>query len=500
MRLNHLALVPILAGALMSCAAYGQGPGYGPPPGTQPSYDDRGYDDRRYDDRRYDDRGYDDRRYDDRYSPRVDVGFFYDELSPYGDWVYSSDHGWAWFPRNMHPQWRPYTDGRWVITEYGWTWASYEPFGWATYHYGRWAWDPRFGWLWVPGTVWGPAWVSWQHGGGYLGWAPLPPAVTFEIGIGLRLGGFNLSVGIRPDAYIFVPERSFLEPRLSGYYVPAARNVTIIHNTTNITNYTYIDNRVVNRGVEVSRIEQVTGRRLQRLHVAEGREKTRTEVAANEVRIYRPEKQKLDSVRAGSRSRVDPPRPERREESQERTRPTQTRRDAPEVVVAPRVVRTPQVDARKIEKQERDAQKELQRYQAQEKQKLDKLHAQENARAKAKADREKVEKAHRDERAALQQQQRAAEKQLEARLKAQRDAAQARPPARATKQDQQKAVSPQDKGSKSKAQVQQEEKKAKAQVQQKEEKAKKQKEEKAEKQKAAKKQGKKDKSDPPPPA
>lgn len=213
------ASVALLAGVLVSCVAYGQSPGYGPPPGSQPPYDDnRGYnDDRRQDDPRYDDRRYDDRGYGDRRSPGMDVGFFYEELSPYGDWIYTRDLGWAWFPRNVHPYWRPYSDGRWVVTEYGWTWVSFEPFGWATYHYGRWAWDPRFGWLWVPGTIWGPAWVSWQHGGGYVGWAPLPPQVGFEIGIGIRLGGFNLSVGIRPDAYNFVPERSFLEPRLSGY-------------------------------------------------------------------------------------------------------------------------------------------------------------------------------------------------------------------------------------------------------------------------------------------
>jgi hypothetical protein len=31
------------------------------------------------------------------------------------------------------------------------------------------------GWGWVPGTMWGPAWVSWRSGGGYAGWAPLPP-------------------------------------------------------------------------------------------------------------------------------------------------------------------------------------------------------------------------------------------------------------------------------------------------------------------------------------
>jgi hypothetical protein len=31
------------------------------------------------------------------------------------------------------------------------------------------------GWCWIPGTLWGPAWVSWRWGGGYVGWSPLPP-------------------------------------------------------------------------------------------------------------------------------------------------------------------------------------------------------------------------------------------------------------------------------------------------------------------------------------
>jgi hypothetical protein len=78
--------------------------------------------------------------------------------------------------------WRPYTVGRWVNSNYGWTWVSYEPFGWATYHYGRWAFDRQIGWIWVPGTVWGPAWVAWQQGSGYIGWAPLPPQVGFQVG------------------------------------------------------------------------------------------------------------------------------------------------------------------------------------------------------------------------------------------------------------------------------------------------------------------------------
>ena len=419
----RLATLALLMGAFTSCAAYSQAPGYGPGPGSQPGY------------------GYDDpyARYEGP-SPRVEVGFFYDELSPYGDWVRTRDYGWAWFPRDMHPEWRPYSDGRWINSDYGWTWASYEPFGWATYHYGRWTWDPRFGWLWVPGTVWGPAWVSWQYGGGYVGWAPLPPQVGFEIGIGIRLGGFDLRLGIRPDHYRFVPERSFLEPRLSRHLVPTARNITIINNTTNITNYTYINNRVVNRGVEVRHIEKATGKRVRSLRVADSREKSRVEVAETEVRIYRPEKQKLDSVRvgpganAGRRAETQPV-----EVTRQKDRPETKDRGEPEIVVAPRVSRAPKPDARQLEQQERREKQELERYLAEEKRKVEKIHQQEAAQTRAKAERDQVVKRHQAEREELQQEQRQAAQQLEARQRAKRKAALAGQPDPAAEQRAKKA-------------------------------------------------------------
>jgi hypothetical protein len=406
-----LFTVALLLGAVASPAIHSQPPGYGAPPPRQQDY--------RYDDYRD--------GYDDRYSPRGEVGFFYDELSPYGDWVRTRDYGWAWFPRDVHPYWRPYSDGRWVNTEYGWTWVSYEPFGWATYHYGRWAWDARFGWLWVPGTTWGPAWVSWQHGGGYVGWAPLPPSVGFEIGIGIRLGGIDLSFGIRPDSYSFVPERSFLESRLSGHLIPTARNVTIIRQTTNITNYTYVDNRVMNRGVDVRRIEQVTGRRTQRLRVVEARDRHRSEIAANEVRIYRPERQKLDSVRVGPRvdvgERVGSP-PANRGEGQ----PSRMQRGPAEIEVAPRVSRAPRADPREVEKREQRERQELERYQAEAERQIDKVHQRELARARENADRLQVEKRHKAEIEELRTEKRLAAEQLAERQKAKRLAANAPPP------------------------------------------------------------------------
>ncbi len=115
-----------------------------------------------------------------RASLEVDIGLFYKDLAPHGRWVETREHGWAWEPR-VHSDWRPYSLGHWVWTDdYGWLWVSDEDFGWAVYHYGRWYWDPVHEWVWVPGYEWGPGWVSWRSGGGYVGWAPLPPRVAWS--------------------------------------------------------------------------------------------------------------------------------------------------------------------------------------------------------------------------------------------------------------------------------------------------------------------------------
>ena len=104
----------------------------------------------------------------------VDEQVFVDRLSPYGHWEYVSDYGRVWVPAAA-VGWRPYWDGRWVLTEWGWTFVSDDPWGWATYHYGRWGYMANVGWFWVPGRIWGPAWVSWRYGNGYCAWAPLGP-------------------------------------------------------------------------------------------------------------------------------------------------------------------------------------------------------------------------------------------------------------------------------------------------------------------------------------
>lgn len=145
---------------------------------------------------------------------------FYEPLALYGDWWWNDRYGWVYSPF-VSPGWRPYTVGTWVWTDdHGWFWVSSEPFGWATFHYGRWLWLDDAGWVWVPGRVWGPAWVAWRIGPGFIGWGPLPPG-------GLAV----IDVAYGPWGWVFLEERLFLSPDVAIVALPAARNPTVLPST-----------------------------------------------------------------------------------------------------------------------------------------------------------------------------------------------------------------------------------------------------------------------------
>jgi hypothetical protein len=118
------------------------------------------------------------RESEDRWAARSSE-YLPDELDAYagefernGQWQYETTVGNVWVPR-VEAGWQPYSNGRWAWTPYGYTWVPYERWGWAPSHYGRWGLSASFGWYWVPGRTWGPGWVSWAVGGGYVGWCPL---------------------------------------------------------------------------------------------------------------------------------------------------------------------------------------------------------------------------------------------------------------------------------------------------------------------------------------
>jgi hypothetical protein len=197
------------------------------------------------------------------------VAFFYEALDPHGDWVRIDRYGYAFRPNAARdPSWRPYTLGGWVFTDYGWTWRSEEPFGWATYHYGRWARVPRLGWVWVPGSEWGPAWVSWRRSDAYIGWAPLPPDAWSS-------SGFNAAVDsyfdIGPGLYVFLRVADFGERSYAGRVVAPEQNVTIINQTVNVTKVVYktVQNKVtiVNNGPDLEAVNKASRRPVERLAV-----------------------------------------------------------------------------------------------------------------------------------------------------------------------------------------------------------------------------------------
>jgi hypothetical protein len=236
----------------------------------------------------------------------VDLGFFYDDLAPYGNWIERPSYGWVWTPRAVASSWRPYQNGHWVATDAGWVWVTDEPYGWATYHYGRWYDDPEVGWSWVPGDTWGPSWVSFQDGGDYIGWAPLPPGV--DVSVGFSGGGY--AYGIAPAAYLFVPERDFLAPRLGGYYVGRDRIGQFWGQTRNFTSYRVQGGRWYNQGVPVDRFQRF-GRvpRYQVADVAANFRQRGGRIEGNRLALFRPQVQRTARLvppnqRPGARNAV----------------------------------------------------------------------------------------------------------------------------------------------------------------------------------------------------
>jgi hypothetical protein len=203
----------------------------------------------------------------DERQPSASYDTFYTQLDRYGDWRETSDYGYVWQPRQAQSRsWRPYTNGHWVYTDAGWTWVSEEPFGWATYHYGRWTRLRNIGWVWVPGDEWAPAWVSWRKSNDYVGWAPLPPEARFDRGTGIH-NWSDSYYDVGPDQYCFVETKQFGALRLENAVVPSERNVTIVNQTTNVTNITYNNTTIVNQGPSYDEIRTQTQQPIERLRL-----------------------------------------------------------------------------------------------------------------------------------------------------------------------------------------------------------------------------------------
>ena len=223
---------------------------------------------------------------------QVSVSFqiFYDDLSPYGNWVDNSDYGYVWAP-DVSYGFSPYsTNGHWIYTYAGWTWVSNYSWGWAPFHYGRWFYDRYYGWLWAPDNEWGPGWVSWRRSDDYYGWAPIGPGISFEIAYG---SGYNVPY----NQWTFVRDQDFGRTNINNYYIDNSNNVTIINNTTVINNIRRDDGRNTryNAGPDRNDVERRAGRTFAPVALRESN-KPGQNLSNGELQIYRPRVEKNNNV------------------------------------------------------------------------------------------------------------------------------------------------------------------------------------------------------------
>lgn len=228
-------------------------------------------------------------------SPHAGISFqvFYNELSPFGDWVMDPAHGYVWVPYVDHG-FQPYaSNGYWAMTNFGNTWVSNYSWGWAPFHYGRWFFSNYYGWAWVPGYEWGPAWVNWRTGGGFYGWAPLGPGI-----------GINMSFYAPANHWVFVPQRRFRHRHFQRYFVPH-HNVVNIYNRTTIINNTYVyNNQTYISGPSRRDVERATRSRVPVYQVNDSSRPGRAVVQNNRLNVYRPQV-------TDTRSAHNAPRPSR---------------------------------------------------------------------------------------------------------------------------------------------------------------------------------------------
>lgn len=188
----------------------------------------------------------------------VRAQIFYDDLAPYGRWIGHRIYGVVWVPGNRARDWGPYTDGAWAWTsDYGWYWESYEPYGWATYHYGRWILTSDYGWVWVPDDVWGPAWVDWRYGDGYVGWSPMPPESRWHNGA-MVYARADMSAPEYEPRWVFVSNDNFARGEIRAHRVPPSENRARLSTSARATNYTSVKGRVFNGGVDVKQLSAST--------------------------------------------------------------------------------------------------------------------------------------------------------------------------------------------------------------------------------------------------
>ena len=172
----------------------------------------------------------------------------YEDLDDYGGWRPVPEYGTVWFPHTTVVGWAPYRYGHWVyIAPWGYTWVEDEPWGFAPFHYGRWVVvGGVWGWVPAPAPVVGVAYVRPVYAPALVAWVGGP---HFGIAVGSNVGWFPLGprevyVPAYPVSRRYVTNINVTNTRVETTVVNNYYTTVVVNKQVNVTNVTYVNQRV----------------------------------------------------------------------------------------------------------------------------------------------------------------------------------------------------------------------------------------------------------------
>ena len=157
-------------------------------------------------------------------------------LNPYGTWS-KIDGKWAYTPLDHMA---PYTDGRWLYSEYGWYWKGRLAHSWATEHYGYWKRGANKVWSWYPGAYWLSEIVEIRATDKYVGWR------SGEVDDDGNFVEAPIDRYNKPDEWTFVTLQQFANPITPDILAPPNITKTQLDESTDCR-HTYLTYREIDR-------------------------------------------------------------------------------------------------------------------------------------------------------------------------------------------------------------------------------------------------------------
>jgi hypothetical protein len=236
-----------------------------------------------------------------------------EDLDEYGGWRPVPEYGTVWFPHTTVVGWAPYRYGHWVyIAPWGYTWVEDEPWGFAPFHYGRWVTvGGVWGWVPAPAPVVGVVYVRPVYAPALVAWVGGP---RFAVGVGV---GGAAAVGWFPlgprEVYVpsyrssrrYVTDVNVTNTRVETTVVNNYYTNVVVNKQVNVTNVTYVNQRVNGAVTATSGATFTSGRSVSRDVVrVDQREIVSSHVVVGAPAIA-PTRQAY--IGAGAAARVRPP-------------------------------------------------------------------------------------------------------------------------------------------------------------------------------------------------